>query len=258
MMATEDSYRAVAYPAPEAMARVRIILVEPQHPGNIGASMRAMKTAGMSDLVLVRPVPFRESQDAWNLASGARDLLESARVVEDLDAAAEGIHWLVGTTNRKRDGVLDAPVPVREAARRLASIAAERRVGILFGREDFGLSSADLARCNQSVAIPVAEGMPPLNLSHAVQVMAQELFMAALDAPPLQPVKLAAVSEVEALLRRFAELFDLLGPDALSRPPMQVLASLRRAFSRIGLEARDVRTLHMVVRAMTRRLRGSG
>lgn len=257
-MPTEDSYRAVAYPAPEAMARIRIILVEPQHPGNIGASMRAMKTVGMSDLVLVRPVPFRESQDTWNLASGARDLVESARVVDDLDAAAEGVHWLVGTTNRKRDSLLDAPVPVREAARRLASIATERRVGILFGREDYGLSSADLARCNQSVAIPVAEGMPPLNLSHAVQVVAHELFMAVLGAPPPAPVKQATVSEVDALLGRFSELFALLGPDALSRPSAQVLASLRRIFSRVGLEPRDVRTLHMIVRAVTRRLRGSG
>ena len=160
MMATEDSYRAVAYPAPEAMARVRIILVEPQHPGNIGASMRAMKTAGMSDLVLVRPVPFRESQDAWNLASGARDLLESARVVEDLDAAAEGIHWLVGTTNRKRDGVLDAPVPVREAARRLRKHRRRAPCRDSFGREDFGLSSADLARCNQASPSPSPRNAP--------------------------------------------------------------------------------------------------
>jgi len=178
--------------------------------------------------------------------------------VDDLDAAAEGVHWLVGTTNRKRDSLLDAPVPVREAARRLASIATERRVGILFGREDYGLSSADLARCNQSVAIPVAEGMPPLNLSHAVQVVAHELFMAVLGAPPPAPVKQATVSEVEALLGRFSELFALLGPDALSRPSAQVLASLRRIFSRVGLEPRDVRTLHMIVRAVTRRLRGSG
>jgi len=251
-----DSYRAVALEAPPAMAHVRIILVEPQHPGNIGSSARAMKTAGIRDLVLVRPVPFRDSPDAWNLASGARDVLESARVVESLDDAVEGLHWLVGTTNRRRAGVLDQPVPVREAAARIAAVAVDRRVGVLFGREDFGLSSADLARCNFGVAIPVAEGMPPLNLSHAVQVVAYELLVASAGEVPRAPLKLAAVSEVEALLRRYAELFNLLGADALIRPPDQVLASLRRIFSRVGLEPRDVRTLHMVVRAMTRRLKG--
>ncbi|MBI3948461.1 MAG: tRNA (cytosine(32)/uridine(32)-2'-O)-methyltransferase TrmJ [Armatimonadetes bacterium] len=250
-----ESHRAVEYPAPEAMARIRIILVEPQYPGNIGASARAMKTAGIRDLVLVRPQPFRGSEEARNFASGARDVLEGARVVERLDDAIGGLHWLVGTTNRRRGGVLDQPIPVREAAQRIASLAQTRRVGILFGREDFGLSSADLARCNLAAAIPVAAGMPPLNLSHAVQVVSHEVFVAALGEPPPPPLKPAALPEVEALLRRFAELFALLGADALSRSPQQVLDSLRRAFSRVGLEPRDVRTLHMVVRAVTRRLK---
>lgn len=251
-----ESHRAVEYSVPPAMQHIRIILMEPQFPGNIGASARAMKTAGLRDLVLVRPVPFRDVPEARALASSSHDVLDAARVVDDLATATEGLHWLVGTTNRRRAGVLENPIPVREAARQIAAIARDRRVGILFGREDFGLSSADLAHCNAGLAIPVGAGMPPLNLSHAVQVVAHELFEAAGSAPPAPPVKLAPVSQVEALLCRFQDLFDLLGPEALTRAPEQVLHSLRRAFSRVGLEARDVQTLHMVVRAATRRIQG--
>ncbi len=230
------------------MANIRIILVEPQYPGNIGASARAMFTAGIRDLVLVRPMPFRESEEARNFASGARDLLAAATVVESLDAATEGLHWLVGTTNRRRGGVLDQPIPVRQAAKRIAALARNQRVGILFGREDFGISSDDLARCNLAAAIPVARGCPPLNLSHAVQVVAQEVLVASFEGLEPEPAALAAISEVEALLQRFGELLELLGPDAIHRPTPQVLDSLRRIFSRSGLEPRDVRTLHMVVR----------
>lgn len=253
-MPKSDDYRAVAYPAPRAMSNLRVILVEPRYPGNIGSTARALKTVGIRDLVLVRPVPFRQSEEARNFASGAGDVLDAAREVPDLDAASEGLYWLVGTTNRRRGAMLEAPIPVREAAARIAEIAQTHRVGILFGREDFGLSSEDLARCNLSVAIPVAEGMPPLNLSHAVQVVAHEVFLASLGEMPRPARKLATVSEVEALLARFRDVLALVPQDALTHPPQVVLDSLRRIFSRLVLEPRDVRTLHMVVRAITRAL----
>lgn len=254
MTQPSTSHRALERPAPAEMDRIRIILVEPQYAGNIGASARAMKTVGLRDLVLVRPRPFRDSPEARAFASGAHDVLESARVVESLEEASDELHWLVGTTNRRRDRLLDAPLPVREAARRIVCLAQTHRVGILFGREDFGLSSADLARCNMTAAIPVATGMPPLNLSHAVQVVAHEVFLAALGDLPPPPLKQASVAEVEGLLRRFADLLSLLDPKALSRPIQDVLDSLRRIFSRTGLEPRDVRTLHMIVRAVIWRL----
>lgn len=252
----KESHRAVEYPAPAAMANIRIILMEPQYPGNIGSSARAMKTAGITDLVLVRPVPYRDTDEARSLASSSLDVLEGAREVQSLDDAIEGLHWLVGTTNRRRRGVLDNPIFARQAAGQIAAIARDRRVGILFGREDFGLSSDDLGRCNLSAAIPVAAGMPPLNLAQAVQVMAQEVFVASLGDVPPAPLKLAAMSEVETLLKRYDTLLGLIGAEELTRPQPEVLASLRRIYSRTGLEARDVRTLHMVVRGAIRKIQG--
>jgi tRNA/rRNA methyltransferase len=250
---TED-YRALAYPAPPAMANLRVILMEPLYPGNIGSVARALKTVAIGDLVLVRPTPFRDSNEARCFASGAGDLLDAAREVSSLEAATEGLHWLVGTSNRRRRGMLEAPLPVRQAAQRIATLAQTQRVGILFGREDFGLSSEDLARCNLSLAIPVAEGMPPLNLSHAVQVVVHEIFLASAEAPPTPPRPRATVAEVESLLRRFGDLFRLVPPDTLRHPPGQFIDSLRRIFSRAELEPRDVRTLHQIVRAVIRRL----
>ncbi|HEX3000538.1 MAG TPA: TrmJ/YjtD family RNA methyltransferase [Armatimonadota bacterium] len=254
-MPESESNRALAYEVPPALRNIRIVLVEPQIPGNIGSVARAMKTVGLQDLALVRPVPFRDSEEAYRFASGAHDLLESAREYDTLAEAAEDLHFLVGTTNRRRGGMLSQPIPMREAAQQIAAIAGRQRVGILFGREDFGLSSIELARCNLGAAIPMAVGMPSLNLSHAVQVAAQEVFVACLEPQPAPPPESAPVGAVEALISRFGELFQLLGSDALTHPAPQALDSLRCIFSRVGLQPRDVRTLHMVVRAMIRRLR---
>ena len=81
--------------------RLRIVLVEPSHPGNIGGSARAMKTMGLERLVLVNPARFPDPQADWR-AAGAMDVLDSAQVVADVSAAVAGCHYVVGTSTRAR------------------------------------------------------------------------------------------------------------------------------------------------------------
>ncbi|MBI3946835.1 MAG: RNA methyltransferase [Armatimonadetes bacterium] len=248
------SNRALARRPPDNLANVRFILVETQTPGNVGSTARAMKTMGLSDLVLVNPTPFRGVPEARNLAHGALDVLEGARVVTDLQEAVGDLHMLVGTTNRRRIGVLPEMVTAKEAAVEIAAISQDHRVGVLFGREDRGLSTAHLTHCQVVATIPVAEGMPSLNLSHAVQVFAYEVFQASLGALRRRPADLAALSEQEALIQRVNSLLLAIGFKPFKEDPGTFAQTLRRVFGRAGMERRDVRALHKLVATLQRRI----
>jgi TrmH family RNA methyltransferase len=154
---------------------VRIVLVDTSHPGNIGASARAMKTMGLSDLVLVRPRTF-PSDEATARASGAADILASARVVDSLDAALADCSFVVGASARER-GVAWPTLDPRAAAEAVHMEAEANRVAILFGPEQSGLTNDDVARCHRLVRIPTSAEFGSLNLAMAVQVLCYELRM---------------------------------------------------------------------------------
>ena len=121
--------------------------LNPREPGNIGSVARVVKGMGLSQLYLVNPVPFRDVDAAWYMAHGAKDILENCHVVPELKDALKGIQYLVGTTHRRRDVRLPQPVPAREAAETIATISQDKSVALLFGREDFGLSTDQISLC---------------------------------------------------------------------------------------------------------------
>jgi TrmH family RNA methyltransferase len=233
--------------APECLARVGIVLVEPQIAGNIGATARAMKTMGLERLVLVAPLADPASAEARARAHGAEEVLEAAEAASDLDAACAGAHLVVGTTNRRRGRVLVDPTPAREAAARIAAVAQTHTVAILFGREDAGLTTRELSRCQICATIPAARELPSLNLSHAVQVLAYEIFLAARGAVALPAPDLAEAAELEALYDRITRLMLAAGFEPHEDDPETFLVSLRRTLGRAALEKRDVRTLHRML-----------
>lgn len=232
---------------PACLERVRIVLVEPQIAGNIGATARAMKTMGLERLVLVAPAASPESVEARARAHGAEEVLAAARIVERLEEAVGDAHLLVGTTNRRRSRILPDPTPAREAAARIARTAQSHEVAILFGREDTGLSTRTLSRCQICATIPAARELPSLNLSHAVQVIAYELFLAAAGSVPRPAPDLASLAELEALYDRITRLMLAAGFVPHENDPETFQASLRRALGRASLERRDVRTLHRML-----------
>ncbi|MFP4559993.1 MAG: RNA methyltransferase [Thiohalorhabdus sp.] len=158
--------------------KVAIVLVEPSHPGNIGAAARAMKNMGLGDLRLVRPARFPDAE-ATARASGADDLLAAATVHSDLGAALADVGWVAGTTARGRE----LSIPVRTARTAMDELLGQARAGrrgaLVFGRERSGLTNAELDRCDRLVHIPTAGEYSSLNLAQAVQILAYEARLAA-------------------------------------------------------------------------------
>lgn len=246
----------------DSAARVRIVLVGTQHPGNIGSAARAMKTMGLTRLVLVAPekAPNAES-DA--LAAGADDVLAEARTVDGLAEALAGCHLVLGCTARSRRVALPELTP-REAAVRVAAGSGEGDVAVVFGRERTGLTNDELHLCHAAVHIPANPGYSSLNLAAAVQVVAYEVRMALLDAAltpgPADPRDPPASHEqLEGLYAQLAETLDAIDFHK-GRAPESAMRKLRRIFNRAALDERDVRLLRGVLADAQRmaRLAGGG
>src|SRR6266540_717150 len=156
------------------MPSIRIVLVEPKNEGNVGAIARVMKNFGVEDLVLVRPCPL--GAEARQRAMHGLDVLGSARTVPDIDDATADVDLLVATSgvetgNEKRFARIS--IPPRDLAARIS--AMKGRVGILFGREDFGLRDEEIRACDLLVTIPASKSYPILNVSHAAAILLYEL-----------------------------------------------------------------------------------
>jgi tRNA/rRNA methyltransferase len=232
--------------ATEPLSRIRIVLVAPSHPGNIGAAARAMLTMGLGRLVLVSPRRFPDPE-AVALASGAAALLDRARVVSSLDEAIEGAALAIGLSARPRE-FAGRVLPVRDAAIEAIANAAHGDIAFVFGTEMSGLSNAELARCAIVATIPANADYPSLNLAAAVQVVAYELRVALTHghvwrAPRFAP---ATADEIEALYthgERTLVAMRILNPDM----PKKLLPRLRRLFARAGLEKEEVNILRGII-----------
>ncbi len=234
-------------------ASIRIVLVDTSHPGNIGASARAMKNMGLESLALVRPQAFPDPE-AVARAAGAADLLAAARVFDDVDAAIADCGLVLGTTARVRSAnwrMLDA----RQAAAELVAAGGTRPAAVLFGGERNGLANEALARCHALVRIPVADGYGSLNLAQAVQIVCYEIRMAAsAPAPPSSP---ASAGDVAAL---HAHLDAVLGRVGFMHEgnAAQLGPRLQRLLARAVPDDSEVRILRGVLAAIERRLRPDG
>src|SRR5437868_14932814 len=132
----------------------RIVLVEPRHPGNIGAVARAMKNMGLRELHMVRPAFFPHA-DAVARASGADDLLAAARVHDSFDEAIADCGLVVGTSARQRYLPWELHEP-RECVEQIVQAARSGNAAIVFGAERTGLTNVELERCNLLLTIPTA------------------------------------------------------------------------------------------------------
>ena len=164
------------------LSHVRIVMVNTTLPANIGSALRAMKTMGLSKLVLVAPKTYPHPNiDA--LAAGATDLIEQIEIVETLADAIKDCHLVFGTSARSRTipwPLLDA----RPAAEKSISAVVndQQDVAVVFGREDRGLTNEELAMANYHVTIPVNTDYGVLNVAQAIQVICYEMRMATLAA----------------------------------------------------------------------------
>ena len=231
-----------------SLANCRIVLCETHHAGNIGAAARAMKTMGLSALVLVKPAGY-PCAEATRRASRATDVLENARVCETLSEALSGVALAVACSARTR--AMSAPeVTARSAAPRLATVAATQPVALVFGNETYGLTTAQVSLCQMIATIPADAQYASLNLAAAVQVFAYELRQAivggALDGKP------RTLASHEALEGFYAHLESALVETGYLNPqqPKKLMQRLRRLYARAELEAEEVNILRGVVRTL--------
>lgn len=246
----------------DRLRHIRIVLVEPSHPGNIGAAARAMGTMGLAQLVLVNPERFPDPEAAARAAS-ATHVMEQVRVVSDLDDALQGCDWVIGCTARLRHVSLTGQSP-RQAARHIMDLPPARSVAVLFGRERSGLTNDELARCHAAVHIDTDDQCTSLNLGAAVQVLCYELRMAALasaddgeqTADGEQESDLANHDELEQFFKHLDAALHRIDFHK-GRAPEGVMRRLRRVFLRAELRQRELRILHGIL-ADAERMAGFG
>lgn len=234
-----------------AFERIRVVLSHTSHPGNIGAAARAMKTMGLSRLVLVNPKIFPDAQ-AEARAAGATDVLASARVVPSLSEALAGTVLAVAMSARRRELAVPA-LWAREAAAELVAATATGEVALVFGNETAGLSNEELLQCRRWAMIPVNPAFGSLNVAAAVQVMCYELRLAMLD-PGLPPRVSGAglpashedMEHLVAHIERAATDSGFLDPAS----PKRLMLRMRRLFSRAVLEKEEVNILRGLIAAL--------
>jgi tRNA (cytidine32/uridine32-2'-O)-methyltransferase len=241
-----------------SVANIRIVLVEPSHPGNIGAAARAMKNMGLESLVLVQPRQFPHPE-ATARASGAESVLTQARVVTSLAQATAGCGFIAATTARERDQnfrVLD----VREAAMRLVQEAVNGPVAVLFGAERTGLHNEDLEPSHVLIRIPVSDAYPSLNLAMAVQLVAYELLRAAGEggALPARSAPLASPDEMERLYQHLEEVLNEIDFRDRTQSGTNLMTRIRRFLQRAELDQNETNILRGVLTAVQNRRRAAG
>mgnify|MGYP001034634254 CR=1 FL=1 len=259
------------------LQQIVIVLVETSHPGNIGAVARAMKNMGLENLTLVNPHKF-PSEEAFRRSSGAHNILDKTRVVSSLQEAVAECSWVVGASARSR--TLPWPVcSVKDLLPDLRVNTANGRVAIVFGRENSGLSNAELQHCHRHVQIPTNPDFPSLNIAMAVQVVCYEIYQEFLAMQPEASDSLAQqlmTSQVQPLLKPgddgwdeepasaaqvenfFGHLEETLIDIGFHDPekPRQLMPRLRRLFQRARLDRMEVNILRGILTA-TQKVTGS-
>ncbi len=245
MESDEDSRPGIANES-RALRNIRIVLVEPASPGNIGSVARVLKNTGIDQLVLVRPAPWREEPETHWLAHGSGEILDGVQQVDSLEEALKGTHFVVGTTHRQgrfrvvEEGHVSACVEA-------VSIACQYPVAIVFGREKDGLSRDELLVCHRLVRIPSAVDYPSFNLSQAVLLMAYELFRAnRQQGPQVERPPLASVDDIERVVEHILRSLTKIGFRPFNDDMSGFERVLRRFLSRTPLERRDAWVVHRI------------
>lgn len=230
----------------------RIILVGTTHPGNIGATARAMKTMDLHDLVLVAPQAVFPHPQAQAMAAGADDVLAAARVCATLEEALADCALVYGASARQRT----IPWPMLDPRGCAQEVAvAEGQVALVFGREHSGLTNAELERCHTLVHIPANPAFSSLNLAQAVQILAYEIYLARHAAPrPARPdnklgERLAPLAETTLFFDHLEQTLvdiDFLDPAR----PRHLMRRLKRLFNRTQLTQNEVNILRGILTAV--------
>ena len=228
---------------------IHIVLVEPSHPGNIGATARAMKTMGLHRLVLVRPRCFPHPL-ATAQATYATDILEQATIAPSFQEAISGMQRIYATTARPRSLAWPSMTPAA-MSRDIAALPPATQVAIVFGRERTGLTNIELDCCHVTCTIPTAIAGASLNLAQAVQIIAYEWLIHA--APPSHPRRhltpLPTQHDLEQLCEHTARIMLATGFFDPAKP-RRLMRRLRRLMAKAQPDLNEVNILRGLLHAV--------
>lgn len=235
--------------------RVRIVLVEPHEAGNVGAAARAMRNFGFHELWIAgsRPQVTRDAAEWW--AKGGADVVQSARHCGTLQEALADVHLSVATTAVRGRHVFEQLTPFDVARLAEETLGDEHVLALVFGREEWGLTGAEIAMCQRTATIPTAPDCPTMNLAQSVAVFCYEL---AKGLRPTLKAKEPAVGELMyELSARTRQLLIALGFFA-DKTPDRMCAELQALAGRAALSTREASLLLSFVAHVERRLHSSG
>ncbi|PIZ03622.1 MAG: tRNA (cytosine(32)/uridine(32)-2'-O)-methyltransferase TrmJ [Gammaproteobacteria bacterium CG_4_10_14_0_8_um_filter_38_16] len=231
--------------------RIRIVMIETSHPGNIGAAARAMKAMGLLQLVLVSPQKFPDAEATFRSA-GADDLLEQAVVVGDLKEALKNCEWVIGASVRQRKLSRTIYTPKMCAEKIRDELSGN--IAIVFGRESSGLSNTELSLCHDQIFIPTNPDFSSLNVASAVQVICYELRMSFLEKKEIELKQyaqdpLATADEVAGFYVHLKKtLLDLHFLDV--KQPKRLMERLQLLFNRTHLTITELNILRGILRSI--------
>lgn len=242
--------------------RLRFVLVETSSPGNVGAAARAIKTMGFSELVLVNPrfPDVLQREEAVAFASGAQDILASARIVDSVEQALDGCNFAAALSARLREFSPPLTAPRALAAQLAGDVSLN--AAVLFGSERYGLPNEVVEKCNVLLNIPANPEYSSLNLAQAVQVLAYECRVAAgedLSQAGAGEIgfqgNAASLTDIDGMFAHLEQaLIEIEFLDPAS--PKKLMPRLKRLFSRTQLETEEVNILRGIAsQILTKRRR---
>ncbi|WP_337842964.1 tRNA (cytosine(32)/uridine(32)-2'-O)-methyltransferase TrmJ [Rheinheimera sp.] len=237
------------------LEQIRIVLVETSHTGNIGSVARAMKTMGLSQLVLVSPKELPDGQ-AYALSAGASDVLANARVVDSLAQAIADCRLVIGTSHKPKSQDHQVLNP-RQAAELTVPELTNGPVAIVFGRESNGLSNDELRLCHYHLCIPTSAEYTSLNLAMAVQVVSYEMRMALLAQQPAQDqaseekTSYPTSEQLEGFYQHLQTTLDQTG-FIIRAHPGHIMIKLRRLFTRARPDEIELNILRGILTSVQR------
>lgn len=233
------------------LERISIVLVEPSHPGNIGAAARAMKTMGLSRLILVSPKRF-PCAEATERAASADDILSSAKIFDSLEKALAPMHRIYGTSARQR--YLQWPqISPDELPGEITQIEQGVEVALVFGRENSGLSNEELQLCHKQIVVDTNPDYSSLNLAMAVQIICYELRKNALKQqfhPHINDqAELVTANQMEQFYQHLEKTLTQVGFFNPEKPKL-LMTRLRRLFNRAGPDDNEMNILRGILTAV--------
>lgn len=235
------------------MEHIAVVLNRPKYAGNIGSAARCSKNMGIERLIVVSDQNYRQEEIRQMSTHLAADVVDSIVYFDDLEKALAGFNYVVGTTARL--GLARGPVvSPREMAQQVAEISRENEVALLFGPEDTGLTNEDLRHCQTVVSIPTSDRFRSLNLSHAVMILSYEISVARTGIPEHFTPKMASIRELEGMYGHISALLQEIGFLNPENPEYWMM-HIRRLFSRMRLQAKEVRIIRGICRQLSWYLR---